>query len=772
MKVLVIGGGGREHAIAWKLEQSPKVSQVFVAPGNAGTHPNNVNISVTEIGKLLEFTIENQIDFVVIGPDDPLAAGIVDAFTLRGIRTFGPTQSAAKLEWSKAFAKEIMREVGVKNAEAGVFESLETALAFVRSNPFSSPGFVVKADGLALGKGVIVCDDLTGATQALERIFSGEFGEAGSTVLVEERMTGPELSVLAFVDGQTIKLMPTARDHKRIGEGDTGANTGGMGAFAPVSEISAAMLEEIKTTILEPVVRGMNARGIPYKGVLYAGLMLTPNGIRVIEFNSRFGDPETQVILPLLETDLLEIFEACVDGTLSNLEIKWKSGACATVVIASPGYPASYPKGLAITGLEHQFENALIFHAGTKLEAGNVVTNGGRVLNVTGIGENLELALKNAYTVLEFVRFDGMQFRRDIGKTASNNALPTTIPVAEKPVSSYASSGVNIAEGTRAVQLMKDAVKSTHDARVLAGVGAFGGMYDASALKNLETPVLVASTDGVGTKTKIAAKLNLWDGIGADIVNHGINDILVQGAKPLFFMDYIAASKLSAELVARIVSSMARACKAANCVLLGGETAEMPNVYLDGELDVAGTIVGVVDLQNAVDGSSIQVGDAILAFPSSGLHTNGYSLARKVLENQNWSEVRADLNGSSIGQALLAPHRSYLDHVSSLQNAGIAIHGMAHITGGGLWDNVPRVLPETVSAVFTRGSWVAPPIFKLIATLGAISEHELFHAFNMGIGFIAVVPKEDAQKALELLKDECHLIGEIQTRATEAVVLV
>jgi phosphoribosylamine--glycine ligase / phosphoribosylformylglycinamidine cyclo-ligase len=765
MKVLIVGGGGREHAIAWKLEQSPKVTQVFVAPGNAGTHPNNVNIAVSEIGKLLEFVKENQIDFVVIGPDDPLAAGIVDAFTLRGIRVFGPTQSAAKLEWSKAFAKEVMREVGVKNAEAGVFESLETALAFVHSNPFSSSGFVVKADGLALGKGVIVCDDLTGAERALERIFAGEFGEAGSTVLIEERMTGPELSVLAFVDGKTVKLMPAARDHKRIGEGDTGANTGGMGAFAPVPDISAATLEEIKTEILEPVVRGMNARGTPYKGVLYAGLMLTPNGIRVIEFNSRFGDPETQVILPLLETDLLEIFEACVDGTLDNLATKWKSGACATVVAASPGYPGNYPKGLPISGLEHQFENALVFHAGTKLEAGKTVTNGGRVLNVTGIGDNLEIALKNAYAALEFVKFEGMQFRRDIGKSNINVGTHGNAPT-------YASSGVNIAEGTRAVQLMKDAVKSTHDARVLAGVGAFGGMFDASALKSLETPVLVASTDGVGTKTKIAAKLNLWDGIGADIVNHGINDILVQGAKPLFFMDYIAASKLSAELVARIVSSMARACKAANCVLLGGETAEMPNVYLEGELDVAGTIVGVVDRKNAIDGSSITVGDAILAFPSSGLHTNGYSLARKVLESHNWSEARADLNGASIGQALLEPHRSYLDHVSSLQAAGVAIHGMAHITGGGLWDNVPRVLPETVTAVFTRGSWVAAPIFKLIETLGDINEHELFHAFNMGIGFIAVVPKEDAQRALELLKDQCYLVGEIQARATEAVLLI
>jgi phosphoribosylformylglycinamidine cyclo-ligase len=258
----------------------------------------------------------------------------------------------------------------------------------------------------------------------------------------------------------------------------------------------------------------------------------------------------------------------------------------------------------------------------------------------------------------------------------------------------YAKAGVNISEATRAVDLMKAAVKSTHDARVIAGVGAFGGIFDVSSLRNMNAPVLVASTDGVGTKTKIAAQFNRWNGIGTDIVNHGINDILCQGARPLFFMDYIAASKLEAEVVAAIVSSMAGACRAANCVILGGETAEMPGVYHTGELDVAGTIVGVLEKDKIIDGSRVQAGDALLVFPSNGLHTNGYSLARKTLEHLDWSEVRADLNGVSISDVLLEPHTSYLEPVTQLQNAGIEIRALAHITGGGLWDNVPRVLPN------------------------------------------------------------------------------
>ena len=335
----------------------------------------------------------------------------------------------------------------------------------------------------------------------------------------------------------------------------------------------------------------------------------------------------------------------------------------------------------------------------------------------------------------------------------------------------YAKSGVNISEATRAVDLMKTAVKSTHDARVIAGVGAFGGIIDVSSLRGMNAPVLVASTDGVGTKTKIAAQFNRWDGIGVDIVNHGINDILCQGARPLFFMDYIAASKLEAEVVAAIVSSMAGACRAANCVILGGETAEMPGVYHAGELDVAGTIVGVLEKDKIIDGSKVEAGDALLVFPSNGLHTNGYSLARKTLEHLDWIEARTDLNGVSISHALLETHTSYLGPVTKLQNTGIEIRALAHITGGGLWDNVPRVLPEDLSAIFSRGSWPVPAIFNLILEQGQISERDAFHALNMGAGMVAVIPQDQLLQALEILPGHVFAAGEIRVRAGDAVVL-
>jgi phosphoribosylformylglycinamidine cyclo-ligase len=334
---------------------------------------------------------------------------------------------------------------------------------------------------------------------------------------------------------------------------------------------------------------------------------------------------------------------------------------------------------------------------------------------------------------------------------------------------SYAASGVDINEGTRAVELMKAAVKSTHGPQVLAGIGAFGGMFDAGILKAMHNPVLVASTDGVGTKTKVAARLGRWDTVGQDLVNHCINDILVQGAKPLFFMDYVASAKLDAVQVSTIVGGMATACKQTGCALLGGETAEMPGVYLDNEIDVAGTIVGAVDRANVIDGTRIQAGDVILALPSTGLHTNGYSLARRVLGELDWSEHYPQLGGT-VGDALLAIHRPYLNEVTRLQAVGIGIHGLAHITGGGLPDNFPRILPAGLAGVFHKGSWPVPPILAMIQELGHVPEEEMFHAFNMGIGLCVVLPKDQAQHATTLL-GEGYLVGEIARCEDEVVVI-
>lgn len=325
---------------------------------------------------------------------------------------------------------------------------------------------------------------------------------------------------------------------------------------------------------------------------------------------------------------------------------------------------------------------------------------------------------------------------------------------------SYARAGVDIAAGTRATELMAEAVRSTYTPEVLAGIGAFGGLFDASALKNMESPVLVASTDGVGTKTKVAARLNRWDTIGQDLVNHCINDILVQGAQPLFFLDYVASSKLRPEQIAAVVGGVAAACKAAGCALLGGETAEMPGVYEPGELDLAGTIVGVVERSKVIDGSRIQPGDAIIGLPSSGLHTNGYSLARRVLDGLDWNEIRLEL-GEPIGDTLLQVHHLYLNAIKLLRMVEMDIRGMAHITGGGFHDNLPRILPDGVSAVIRRGTWPELPIFDLIQRQGQVADDEMFHVFNMGLGMLVIVPREQVNRIDAALPDAAYVVGEI-----------
>ncbi len=324
----------------------------------------------------------------------------------------------------------------------------------------------------------------------------------------------------------------------------------------------------------------------------------------------------------------------------------------------------------------------------------------------------------------------------------------------------YAETGVDIAAGTRAVALMTAAVQSTHGPEVLAGIGAFGGLFDAAALKQMADPVLVASTDGVGTKTKVAARLDRWDTIGQDIVNHSINDILVQGARPLFFLDYVAASKIDAGRIAAVVGGCAAACREAGCALLGGETAEMPGVYEPGEIDLAGTMVGVVERAAIIDGRRIQPGDAIIGLPSTGLHTNGYSLARRVLDNQDWRAPLAELGGA-IGDALLAVHRSYLRPVQALLAAGADARGLAHITGGGVIDNLPRILPKGTAALIRRGAWPEPPIFGLIQRLGGVPDGEMFHVFNMGLGMLAVVPQPDIARILDALPGDAYFVGEI-----------
>ena len=416
MKVLVVGGGGREHAIVHALAKSPKVDALWCAPGNGGisAEATCVDIKATDVDAMVAFAKENAMDYVVVAPDDPLALGMVDALEAAGIPAFGPHKNAAIIEASKSFSKDLMKKYHIPTAKYEVFTDMEQALAYVRSE--GAP-IVVKADGLALGKGVVVAQTLEEAEDAVRSMMGDKkFGEAGARVVIEECMTGPEVSVLCFVDGTHFSPMLSSQDHKRAFNNDEGPNTGGMGAFAPSPKYTPEIAQRCVDTIIRPTVKAMAKEGRPFQGCLYFGLMLTPDGPKVVEYNSRFGDPETQPVLSLLKTDLMDIMLACTNGTLDQLDIQWSDGAACCIVMASGGYPASYKKGYAISGLDSVGKDVLVYHAGTKLEGGKYYTNGGRVLGVTATADTLENAIAKAYDAVHGISFQDAHYRTDIGQ--------------------------------------------------------------------------------------------------------------------------------------------------------------------------------------------------------------------------------------------------------------------------------------------------------------------------------------------------------------------
>jgi phosphoribosylamine---glycine ligase len=419
MRVLVIGKGGREHAIIWALSKSPKVTKLYCAPGNGGISrlAECVPVREDEFEKISSFALESKIDLVMVAPDDPLVAGLVDHLEERGITAYGPRKNAAIIEGSKVFTKQLMLKYGIPTAAYESFDDHDKAVAYVRKQ--GAP-IVIKADGLAAGKGVIVAQTLGEAENALKEIMLDKvFGASGSSVVIEEFLQGQEMSLLSFVDGKTVKPMAASQDHKQVFDNDQGPNTGGMGTYSPLPHIPESIVQEALETVVKPMAEAMVKEGRPFKGVLYAGLMLTEKGVKTIEFNARFGDPETQVILPKLKTDLLDILLATINGTLDELEINWSDEAAVCVILASPGYPGSYPKGLPINGLEEVSSDALLFHAGTAVDGeGRTVTSGGRVLGVVGIGQDIAEARDRAYEEAGKIRFEGAHYRKDIAAKA------------------------------------------------------------------------------------------------------------------------------------------------------------------------------------------------------------------------------------------------------------------------------------------------------------------------------------------------------------------
>ena len=714
MRVLVIGSGGREQAIAWACRR----------------HGHETSL-LPELP-----TLESeQPDLVIPGPEAALVAGVADECAARGIPCFGPTAELARLESSKSYARELAANLGIPGPAYARFESNERDAAIEWYRQAGHP-VVVKLDGLAAGKGVTV-PDTDDETIAAIRATTGPF-------VVEQRMSGPECSLIALCDGTTAVALPLAQDHKRIGEGDVGPNTGGMGAYAPAPVPYGAA--ELVATFVQPILDHFADAGTPYVGVLFAGLMLTADGPRLVEYNVRFGDPEAQAILPLLDGDLAAIAVAATQARLADADVAIRPGASCTVVAAAAGYPADPRAGDEVSvPTDEQLDGALLFPAG--IAEGR--TAGGRVLAVTGLGDDLGAARANAYAAIEQVSFAGMQYRRDIGWRAPGAAL-----------ASYAAAGVDIVEGNRAVEEMRHAVERTHGAEVVRGVGSFGGAFSAKAIAAMDDPVLVASTDGVGTKVELAARLGRVRGLGHDIVNHCVGDVFVQSARPLFFLDYVAASKLDADLVAEMVSGMADACDAAGCTLLGGETAEMPGVYTPGSFDIAGTLVGVAERDALLPRPDVAVDDVLIGVASSGPHTNGYSLLRKLFA---WIPMDVTPAGFDrpLGEALLEPHRNYLAVLEAAVATG-AVKALAHITGGGLPENLPRVLPGEVDAVVDLDSWPRPALFRLVAELAsALDDHELHRTLNMGIGMVVVCAPDDADVVRSAIAEETWVIGQL-----------
>ncbi|KAI0128558.1 phosphoribosylglycinamide synthetase [Xylariales sp. AK1849] len=776
LRVLLIGNGGREHAIAWKLSQSPNVESIVAVPGNGGTATTPKTTNVTSVPAddfpgLLELARKENINYVVPGPEAPLVAGAVDFFNNVGLQCFGPSKAAARMEGSKTFSKDFMKKWNIPTAAYENFFDYDKAREYIGRIDHD---VVLKADGLAAGKGVIIPTTKEQAHQALKDIMlNKEFGSAGDEVVIEEFLTGDELSVLTFCDGFNIRSLPPAQDHKRVGDGDTGLNTGGMGCYAPTNIATPKLVAQLDE-IIQKTVDGLRKDKMPFKGILFTGFMITLDGPKVLEYNVRFGDPETQTVLPLLsrDTDLAEIMVACslghLDATDVTIRVEDKFGA--TVVVAAGGYPEAYTKGDEMA-VQEPPTGINIFHAGTKIHNGKLQTNGGRVIASTATGDSLRAAVDKAYDGVKLIQFNKMYYRKDIAHRAFRPTEDT------KKAMTYAEAGVNIEGGNQFVERIKEAVRSTRIPGANAELGGFGGevnLFEAGYTGSTDNLVLVSAIDGVGTKLMIAQQTNKHDTVGIDLVAMNVNDLVVQGARPLKFLDYIGCSRLDSETSASFVEGVCSGCIQAGCALVGGETAEMPGMYQGEDYDAAGCAIGIMDSSDRLPRlDAMAEGDVLLGLASSGVHSNGFSLVRRILEQDNLTyDTQAPWDNSrTVGESLLTPTKIY---VKPLLKAVSKLKGLAHITGGGLTENVPRMLPEKLAAQIDVTSWQQPAVFKYLKKAGNVAPAEMARAFNNGVGMVAVVSPSDAEGVVRLLQDEgetVYTIGKLISRTREGCVL-
>lgn len=678
------------------------------------------------------------------------------------------------MEGSKAFSKDFMQRHSIPTAAYRSFNNYEAAKAHVDSVSYD---IVIKADGLAAGKGVIIPTSKADAQQALKQIMvAREFGSAGDEVVIEEFLEGDELSILTFSDGYSIKSLPPAQDHKRVFDGDKGPNTGGMGCYAPTPIASKELIAQIDRTIVQPTIDCMRREGMPFVGILFTGLMITKEGPKVLEYNVRGGDPETQTLLPLLskDTDLAAVMVACTEHWLDGIDLKIEPKFSATVVACAEGYPGPYPKKRAIK-VEKVPRNVLIFHAGTSLAGKTTVTTGGRVIASTATADSLENAVSEAYKGMTSIHFDGMHFRKDIAHRAFRLVEKDEAVPNGQGALTYASAGVSIDAGNSLVSRIKSAVKATKRSGADAEIGGFGGAFElAKAGYNSKSPTIIGAIDGVGTKLKVAYAMDKHDTVGIDLVAMNVNDLIVQGAEPLFFLDCYSCSALDVDTAANFISGVAEGCKMANCALIGGETAEMPGLFNGSEYDGIGAAVGAIDTPAGKvilpDKNSMVEGDILLGLASDGLHSNGFSLIRKIVERARlaYTNTAPWDPETSVGLSLLTPTRIYVRPLLEVVRKDL-IKGMSHITGGGLSDNVPRMLPPHLSAQIDLSTWERPDVFTWLQAAGQVQSAEMARAFNNGIGMVLVVSNiasGEVKQQLEKLGEKVYRIGQLVKRTT------
>lgn len=751
MNIFIIGSGGREHALVWKLAQSKRVKHIYCAPGNPGIGQIaiNVPITATDIPELLRFAKEKKIDLTMVGPEAPLLFGIVDLFEKHGLPIVGPTKEAAQIEGSKIFSKRLMKKYGIPTAAFETFHTTKEALSYVRNQTFP---LVIKADGPALGKGVAVCQSEKEAEQFIRELMEDRaFGAAGSRIIVEACLTGPEVSFMVATDGNDFVSFLPAQDHKRICDDDKGPNTGGMGAYAPVSFVDAAMIRSIEKIIVEPTLNAMKKEGAPYQGVLYPGLILTKDGPNVLEYNCRFGDPETQPLMTLLETDLVDVLEAIQKKRVKTLKLQWKKGAAACVVLTSKGYPGVYEKGVPIDGLDAAVKekSAVVFHAGTKKKNDRIVTDGGRVLGVTAWGNTMTAALDRAYALVgpQGIHFSGMHYRKDIGrkKTAMTYSqvgdnYGTKDPINKLSQTAAASTGVH---------LKKSGYPEVSATR---GESAFvwdqGNCYMASVLECLGTKNLVADA-----MREVTGK-TYYDSIANDTVATFINDLATVGAKPLAVNAYWAIENnewlQDRQRMTDFITGWKDACDLAGAAWGGGETPTLKGIIAPGTVDLAGSAVGIIKpKKRLLIDEKLKAGDRIILLKSNGVNANGLSLVRAVAKKLPEGYATPLPDGSLYGEAVLRKSNLYARLIQSLFDAGITLHYVVHITGHGH----RKIMRARKRFSYVIERIVEPlPVFSFIQQRAGLSDYQMYETFNMGMDYALFLPKKDVENALKIIR--------------------